>query len=71
MKKYRVIVRDFAPWQSPPSDLYLFALNMYYASPIVELDVDTDFDKAIEDFDKKYEKYYSHFIHRNYEFIPV
>ena len=71
MKKYRVIVRDFAPWQSQPSDLYLFALNMYYASPIVELDVDTDFDKAMGEFDEKYEKYYSHFLHRNYELIPA
>ena len=71
MKKYRVIVRDFAPGQSQPSDLYLFALDMYYVSPVVELDIENDFVKAIDEFDKKYEKYYSHFLHRNYELIPA
>ena len=71
MKKYRVIVRDFAPSQSQPSDLYLFALDMYYESPVVELDIENDFVKALDEFDKKHEKYYSHFLHRNYELIPA
>ena len=30
MKKYIVIVRDFSPYHSQPSDTYLIALNMYY-----------------------------------------
>ena len=70
-KKYIVVVRDFSPYRSQPSDEYLFALDMYYASPIVELDIESDFDKAIEEFDEKYGKYYSHFLNRNYEFVPV
>ena len=71
MKKYRVVVRDFSPCHNQPSDLYLLALDMYYVSPIVELDIENDFDKAISEFDEKYEKYYSNFLHRNYELIPA
>ena len=71
MKKYIVVVRDFSPYHDQPSDLYLFALDMYYASPIVELDIEDNFDKALDEFDKKYEKYYSHFLYQNYELIPA
>ena len=71
MKKYIVVVRDFAPWRSQPSDKYLLALDMYYASPIVELDIEAGFDKTMDEFDKKYEQHYSHFLYRNYVLVPA
>lgn len=71
MKKYRVIVRDFSPHHGQPSDVSLFALDMYYVSPVVELDIEDDFDKALEEFEEQYGKYYSHFIYRNYELVPM
>ena len=71
MKKYRVIVRDYNPWYSQPSDLYLYALDLYYVSPVVWLDLDTNYDEALTNFDEEYKKYYSNFIYRNFELIHV
>ena len=71
MQNYIVIVRDFDPRYEQPSDEYLCALDMYYVSPIVALDVEKDFDKALDDFEKKYRKHFLHFLHKNYELILV
>ena len=71
MRKYIVVVRDFDPCRSQPSDTYLIALDMYYVSPIVELDIEDDYDAALDEFVEKYEKYFAHFRHINLELIPV
>ena len=71
MKNYIVIIRDFHPCYNQPSDKYLQALGMYYKSPVVALDWEHDCDKAMDEFDEKYGKCFAHFLHRNYELIPV
>ena len=71
MQKYIVVVRDYNPSRKQPSDMYLFALDMYYVSPAVELDIENDFVAALDAFDEEHGKYYSHFLHRNFELIPV
>ena len=71
MKNYIVIVRDFDPNLGQPTDEYLRRLNRYYASPIVALDWETNRDKAIDEFDAKFRKHFSHFIHLNYQLVEV
>lgn len=71
MRKYIVVVRDFNPHCRQPYDTYLIALDMYYASPIVELDIEDDYDAALDEFVEKYEKHFSHFRHINLELIPA
>lgn len=71
MQTYRVIVRDYNYNRSQPSDEYLFALDRYYVSPVVKLNMESDWDQALIDFDKEYGKYYSHFLYPNYELIPI
>ena len=71
MKKYIVVVRDFNPWHSQPSDDYLRFYNKYYVSPIVELDMEDDYDTALDEFVEKYEKYFPHFRYINLELIAI
>ena len=71
MKKYRVIVRDYNNHYNQPSDLYLIALDRYYMSPIIYLDLECDWDKAITEFEEKCGRYYSRFIYPNLEFVPM
>jgi hypothetical protein len=71
MKNYIVIVRDFNPCCNQPSDEHLKALDMYYESPVVALDWESDRDKAMDEFDEKYGNHFSHFLHHNYQLIPV
>lgn len=70
-RTYVVIVRDYDYRQCKPSDEYLKALDMYYCSPKVEMDLDLDLDKAFNSFDEKFREHFSHFLHCNYELIPV
>ena len=71
MQNYIVIVRDFDLCYEQPADEYLCALDRYYVSPIVTLDIKKDFDKALNDFETKYRKHFLHFLHKNYELIIV
>ena len=71
MQTYRVIVRDYNCNLNQPFDEYLLALNRYYVSPVVKLDMESDWDQALTDFDKEYGKYYSHFRYPNFELIPI
>ena len=71
MKNYVVIVRDFDSRGTQPSDKYLYALDRYYISPVVALDWEGNRDKAMDEFDEKYGKYFSHFLNKNYELIAV
>ena len=71
MKKYIIVVRDFNPNHNQPSDDYLRALDLYYVSLAVELDIEDDYDAALDEFVAKYEKYFSHFRNINLELIPV
>jgi hypothetical protein len=71
MKNYVVVVRDFNPCYRRPSDEYLFRLDRYYISPVVALDWENNRNKSIDDFDRKFRKYFSHFLHFNYELVEV
>lgn len=71
MKKYIVTVRDYPHYCGQPSDTYLINLDMYYRSPIVELDVENGFDHALDKFDESYGEKYSHFFHRNYTLMSL
>ena len=71
MRNYIVIVRDYSPSSCRPSDEYLYALDMYYVSPVIALDWESNRDKALDKFDEKFGKYFAHFLHRNYELIPA
>lgn len=68
MKKYICIVRDYN--YICPSDNYLKALDMYFISPIIELNFEKSLDKAVDTFDEQFKKYFSHFLNPHYEFIP-
>ena len=71
MINYIVIVRDYNPCLTQPSDKYLYALDGYYVSPVIALDWETNRDTAMDEFDEKYGKHFAHFLQRNYELIPV
>lgn len=71
MNDYIVIVRDFDARRYQPSDEYLYRLDRFYRSPVVSLDWENNRDKAIDAFDEKYRKYFSHFLYPNYELIRV
>ena len=71
MNNYVVIVRDFNPSRVQPSDNYLSRLGWRYISPVVALDWEGNRDKAMDEFDEKYGKYFSHFLNKNYELIAV
>ncbi len=71
MRNYVVIVRDFCSWQHQPSDEYLFVMDRIYVSPVVSIDLENGIDKALDTFDEKYRKYFSHFLHLNYELVEV
>ena len=71
MHNYIVIVRDFDAQLCCPSDKYLCLMDRFFRSPVVSLDWENNRDKAIDDFDEKYRKYFSHFLHLNYELIRV
>lgn len=69
MRNYIVIVRSYTGNQ--PSDAYLYALDRYYKSPVVKLDLESNWDKAVDVFDRKYRKHFSHFLYLHYTFVPV
>ena len=71
MKKYIIVVRDFNPCHLQPSDDYLRVYGGYYVSPVVELDIDDDYDMALDAFVENYEKNISHFRYYNLELIPA
>ena len=71
MGNYIVIVRDFYPNLTQPTDEYLLRLNRYYSSPIVTLDWENNRDKAICKFDAKFRKNFEHFICLNYQLVEV
>ena len=71
MRNYIIIVRDYDPCLTQPSDETLYRLNRRYVSPIITLDWKFNRDKAIDEFNKKHGKYFAHFLHRNYELLPA
>ena len=71
MRNYIVIVRDYDPCLTQPSDEPLYRLNRRYVSPIIALDWEFNRDNAMDKFDEKYGKCFAHFLHRNYELIPA
>ena len=71
MKKYIVIVRDYASYHKQPSDEYLRRLDRYFISPEVMLDYENNRDKAIDEFDEKYRAHFSRFLNLHYELIAA
>ena len=71
MKKYIVVVRDFNQNHNQPCDDYLRNYNSYYVSPIVELDIDDDYDATLDEFVLKYKKHFACFSYINLELISV
>ena len=70
MKKYIVIVRDGVSCHDP-NDERLINLDMYYQSPVVELNWEENRDKAMDEFDMRFRKFFAHFLNPNYELIEV
>ena len=70
MKKYIVIVRDGVACHLP-NDERLINLDMYYQSPVVELNWEENRDKAMDEFDMRFGKFFAHFLNPNYELIEV
>lgn len=69
MKKYIVVVRAYE--KNYVLDEKLYALNLIYVSPVVEMDYEKDRCKALDEFDKKYGENYFRFLNKHYELIPV
>lgn len=69
MKKYIVVVRAYE--KNYVSDEKLYALDLMYVSPIVEMDYERDRCKALDEFDEKYEENFFRFLNKYYELIPV
>ena len=70
MKKYIVIVRDGVSCNNP-NDVRLINLDMYYQSPIVELNWEENRDRAMDKFDARFRNLFAHFLSPNYELIEV
>ena len=71
MKNYIVIVRNFMPYLGQPSDERLMRLAWYYQSPVVSLDWEGNRNKALDEFDEKFGKYFSDFLYVHYQLIEV
>ena len=69
MKTYVIIVRDLSFWKQ--SDDYLYALDLIYVSPIIIMNFEKEPDRAMDNFDNTYGKYFKHFLSPHYQLIPV
>ena len=69
--KYIIIVRNYPPAYGELTDVCLWALDNYYVSPIVELDMESDWEKALNEFEDAHRKFYPKFRYPNYELIPI
>lgn len=69
MKQYIVEVRDFS--LQNPTDGRLKALDLIFASPVVEMCYKENPEKAMDEFDTRFGKYFHHFLIKHYTWIPV
>ena len=71
MQKYIVIVRDYNMYNPQPPDQYLIAMDGYYVSPPVMLDMEDAWSGALDAFYEKHQKHFKHFRNWTFELIPV
>ena len=64
-----IIVRD--TFADHKSDYDLRCLEAIYESPHVELNFEANRDKAMDEFEEKYRKYYSNFFAPKFEIVPL
>lgn len=69
MKKCIIVVRNYKYTQ--PSDEYLKALDWIYVSPPFNYDPNANVFDVLDEFDEKHRKFYSDFLHPNFEIVEV